>query len=151
MDLVPATIERIVGNPKSQFAVVLKAESKTFLIFVGQNEAIAVFRALGEQPTDRPMTHDLVTNLFLAFDINVTRIAISSLMDGIFCATLQLTQQGDSDERRNEVRLDIRASDAIVLALKTDAELFIAREVLDGVDDVSDQLPDVDDLDEEPS
>ena len=145
MELIEAKIERIVGNPKSQFAVVLSAEEKRFLIFVGQMEAIAVFRALGDQPTDRPMTHDLMSSLFVAFDINVRRIAISSLSDGIFCATLQLTQSGgDESEPRSEVRLDLRASDAIVLALKTESLLYVAREVLEDVDDVTEQLPDVD-------
>lgn len=145
MELIEAKIERIVGNPKSQFAVVLSAEEKRFLIFVGQMEAIAVFRALGDQPPARPMTHDLISSLFVAFDINVRRIAISSLSDGIFCATLQLTQSGgDNSEPRSEVRLDLRASDAIVLALKTESLLYVAREVLEDVDDVTEQLPEVD-------
>ena len=144
MELIEAKIERIVGNPKSQFAVVLTADDKRFLIFVGQSEAIAVFRALGDQPTDRPMTHDIVSGVFVAFDIEVRRISISSLLDGIFCATLQLTQAAPDDaEPRSEVRLDLRASDAIVLALKTDSQLYVARSVLSQVEDVTDQLPDI--------
>ncbi len=156
MELIEAKIERIVGNPKSQFAVVLSAEEKCFLIFVGQSEAIAVFRALCDQPTDRPMTHDLMSSLFVAFEIGVRRVAISSLSSGIFCATLQLTQSSATESSpRSEVRLDLRASDAIVLALKTQSTLYVARAVLDEVDDVTGQLPDVesfsddiDDLDE---
>ena len=151
MDLIPAEIQRIVGNPKSQFAVVLSTAEKNFLIFVGQMEAIAIFRSLGEQPTDRPMTHDVVCSLLLAFDIEVLRIAISSLSNGIFCATLQLTQESSAVEgSRSEVRLDLRASDAIVLALKTETPLFVSRAVLDEVDDVSDQLPDADGLEDDP-
>lgn len=148
MDLCPVKIDRVIGNPKQEFAVVLRAPEKAFLIFVGEQEAVTIFRELKSVKVQRPMPHDLVVNVMAAFDISVRAIVISSIVQSIFCATLLLNRDdaGGSGGMREEVRLDLRASDAMILALKTGRELCVSREVLFQVEDVSAQLADADEF-----
>jgi bifunctional DNase/RNase len=84
------------------------------------------------------MTHDLLEYALKGFDIALARVVISSVANGVYCASLILTQQ--MPDHRNEVRLDARASDAMVLALKFEIPLFVTQEVLDAVEDFGEQL-----------
>lgn len=146
MDLVKIRVDRVIGSPKQEFAVVLRCDEKAFLIFVGEHEAVAIFRELRGLKVQRPLPHDLVMNVMTAFDISARTIAISSIVQNVFCATLLLTQEveGGTSER-NEVRIDLRASDAIIMSQKLGKDLFVSREVLDQVDDVTPLLSDADD------
>ncbi len=141
-DLVPARVSRVLPFRDSA-AVVLVAEGKSFLIYVGLNEASAIVRELqGERP-DRPLTHDLLAYVLTGFDIAVTNVVVSSIVNGVFCATVVLAQSRP-DGTRAEVRLDARASDSLVLALKSKAALLVTRRVLDEVEDVASLLSEID-------
>ena len=90
----------------------------------------------------RPLTHELLQNVFLGFEVEVKSVIISSLIDDTFCATLVLQQrvENGADEctgKRNEVRIDARPSDCLVLALKNNVDIFVTDEVFDKVQDVS--------------
>jgi hypothetical protein len=76
-------------------------------------------------PTPRPMTHDLIKNILEGIDANVSRIVVSDLKDNTFYAEIFLFLNG------NEVSVDSRPSDAIALALRVDAPIFVAKKVLD--------------------
>lgn len=144
MDLVPLTIKRVIASTGEEFAIVLEAPDKTFLIFVGQAEAFAIYRELKGTPTRRPLSHDLLANILQGFDIRVAKVAISSIVESTFCATLLLVQDADPEAtgpaRRRELRLDLRASDAMIVALKAKHPLFATRDVVDQVEDVSELL-----------
>lgn len=132
-------------------AIFLGNEKKTFIIYVGIYEATAILKEIQGKESPRPLTHDLIHNIFVGFDLEVRRVVISSLVDNTFCATLVLEQQLGGDDaswagKRSEVRIDARASDSIVIALKEDAPIWVAAEVFEAVEDVSDKLkppPDV--------
>ena len=143
-DLLPCEVMRILSLRDSA-AVVLSAEEKRFLIFVGPYEAEAIRREIREVRVERPLTHDVITYLMTGFDIEVKKVVISAIVGNIFCATLALMQSRDGEsDAKNEVRLDIRASDAMILALKTKNQIWLSRSVYDSVEDLTDVLDDID-------
>jgi bifunctional DNase/RNase len=141
IELVEVTIERVIGFRESQAAaVVLAHPEKKFLIFVGPAEGAAVQRELSHQRADRPATHDLLDYVMKGFDIEVKKVVVSTIMNNVFCATVILEQKGQGGAPSHEVRLDARASDSIVIALKAKVPLHVTRRVLDAVEDATPHL-----------
>ncbi len=107
--------------------VILKdlEEERALPIWVGIFEANAIGLEMESVPTPRPMTHDLIKNILEGIDANVSRIVVSDLKDNTFYAEIFLFLNG------NEVSVDSRPSDAIALALRADAPIFVAKKVLD--------------------
>ena len=150
MELHRVQIKRIIGPTPHGAAVLLGNEDKTFVIFVGFYEAAALIREINNETPARPLTHELIQNIFLGFDVEVKQIIVSTIIDQTFCATLILEQKLDSDAegeawigRRNEVRIDARPSDCLVLALKNKVDILVTGEVFDQVQDVSQMTSDV--------
>lgn len=142
--VVPCTIDRVLPM-RDGAAVVLKAGEMSFLILVGPFEAQAMLRELQNRPTDRPMTHDALMSVLRGFDIRVVKVVVSALLKGIFCATVFFRQDHEGG-LGEEVRLDLRASDSLVLAMKSAAPLFVASSVLAQVPDASQSLREMDAL-----
>lgn len=143
-------IQRVIGPTPNGAAVLLGNEEKTFVIFIGFYEAAALIREINNEVTARPLTHELVQNVFLGFDIRVKNVVISAIIDNTFCATLVLQQEVGQDEdgaewggKRNEVRIDARPSDCLVLALKSKVDILVSDEVFSQVQDVSQMAQDV--------
>src|SRR5579884_936270 len=107
--------------------VVLKDEAEKFFlpIWVGIFEANAIALQLENVTTPRPMTHDLLRNMISELNARVIRVVINDLRDSTFFAQIKLM----TGERTLE--LDARPSDAIALALRTAAPIFVAQTVLD--------------------
>ncbi|NJM77228.1 MAG: bifunctional nuclease family protein [Acaryochloridaceae cyanobacterium RU_4_10] len=99
-------------------------ERRALPIWIGQNEARAILSVLENQSPPRPMTHDLLGNSLTTFGITLERVIIHSLEDNTFFAVLTL-KQGDKTER-----LDARPSDAIALALRMNAPIWVMEEVV---------------------
>lgn len=142
MELEKVKIKRIIGPTPSGAAVLLGNEKKTFVVFVGFYEAAAILRELNHEIPARPLTHELIQNIFLGFDVEVKRVIISSILENTFCATLVLQQrvQPGKEEwlgKRNEVRIDARPSDCFVIALKNKVDIYVTPEVFEQVQDVS--------------
>ncbi len=135
-------IKKVIGPTSAGAAILLGNDAKTFVVFIGYHEAAALVRELRGEAASRPLTHDLIQSIFLGFDLMIKRIVISHIVDNAFCATLILEQRvseknGDWAGRRNEVRIDARPSDCLVLALKNKAEIFVTDEVFQQVQDFS--------------
>jgi bifunctional DNase/RNase len=135
-------IKKVLGPINTGTAVLLGNDEKTFVMFIGTYEGAAILRELNNEPPPRPMTHDLLANVLLGFDVCIKRIVISSIVDNTFCAMLVLEQQclDENDDwtgKRNEVHIDARPSDCLVLALKSGVDIYATQEVLDKVHDVS--------------
>ena len=94
-------------------------------IWVGIFEANAIALQMEKITTPRPMTHDLLKNLLGELDATVERIVINDLKDNTFFARIHLLR---GDTRWN---VDSRPSDAIALALRVDAEIFVEEDVLE--------------------
>jgi bifunctional DNase/RNase len=126
--LVPMSIKGLMLDPVSNSPIVVLRddEDKIFLpIWVGIFEANAIALRLENVETPRPMTHDLLANLILELRANVTRIVINDLRDSTFFARIFLSSTG------RDFEIDARPSDAIALALRTAAPIFVAQSVLD--------------------
>jgi bifunctional DNase/RNase len=137
-DVVPVEL-RTVHPMDSGYAVFLGDAEKTFVIFVDEPVGVAITMSMRGIVKDRPLTHDLMGHLLRAFGASVERIIINSLDAGVFYARLIISAQNEVQQRK-VVELDARPSDSIALAVSQNAPIFVAREVWDSVDDVSDTL-----------
>lgn len=141
-DLKKVEIKRVYPPTPTGTAILIGNDEKTFLIFIGFYEATALLREMRKEPAARPLTHDLIQSLLLGFDLTIKQIIISDIVDNAFCATLILEQKiNESDGawsgRRNEVRIDARPSDCLVLAMKNGTELLVTDDVFEQVQDFS--------------
>ena len=99
--------------------------NKFLPIWIGHPEAAAILMKLQGASTPRPMTHDLVTEILGELEARVVRIAVTELRENTFYA--QITVQRDG----TEIEIDSRPSDAIALAIRADAPIFAADEVIE--------------------
>jgi bifunctional DNase/RNase len=137
-DVVPVEL-RTVHPMDSGYAVFLGNAEKTFVIFVDEPVGVAITMSMRGIVKDRPLTHDLMGHMLRAFGAAIERIIINSLEAGVFYARLIISAQNEVQQRK-VVELDARPSDSIALAVSQNAPIFVAREVWDSVDDVSDTL-----------
>lgn len=141
-DLISMSIKGLMLDPVSNSPiVVLKDEEEKFFlpIWVGIFEANAIALQLENITTPRPMTHDLLRNMINELDAQVTRVVINDLRDSTFFAQIRVLVGGKTLE------VDARPSDAIALALRTEAPIFVAQSVLDQAQTIT---PDGEDQDE---
>ncbi|MGE5276968.1 MAG: bifunctional nuclease family protein [Acidobacteriota bacterium] len=126
--MVKMEIKGLLMDPVSNMPVVIlrDAEDGLFLpIWVGLFEANAIALEMEKISTPRPMTHDLLKNVLAELDAHVDRVVINELKDNTFFARIHLTR-GDT-----HFDIDSRPSDAIALALRSRAEIFVEQEVLE--------------------
>jgi bifunctional DNase/RNase len=132
------TIKGLMLDPMSNSPIVVLKDDdeKLFLpIWVGIFEANAIALQLENITTPRPMTHDLLRNLIGELDARVTRVVINDLRDATFFAQIRLLiRRGGSDQT---LEIDARPSDAIALALRTEAPIYVAQSVLDQAQTIS--------------
>jgi uncharacterized protein len=144
-ELVAMSIKGLMLDPVSNSPiVVLKDEAEKFFlpIWVGIFEANAIALQLENIATPRPMTHDLLRNMISELDAQVTRVVINDLRDSTFFAQIGLNAKGRNFD------VDARPSDAIALALRTEAPIFVAQSVLDQAQTISPEGGDGEDQDE---
>lgn len=126
--LIRMSIKGLMLDPISNSPIVVlkDSEDKIFLpIWVGIFEANAIALKLESIETPRPMTHDLLKTTIELMNGAVTQITISELRESTFYAIIQVT----AGERTIEI--DARPSDAIALALRTDATILVDQSVID--------------------
>ena len=99
--------------------------TKFLPIWIGHPEAAAILMKLQGTPTPRPMTHDLVTDMLGELNASVSKVAVTELRENTFFAQITLQVNG------SEIEIDSRPSDAIALAVRADAKIFVADEVID--------------------
>jgi len=96
-------------------------------IVIGGFEAAAITLPLDGQQPDRPMTHDLIRVMLDRLETVVTRIVIDDLWGSTYYAKIYLDVKG------TEIEIDSRPSDAIALAIRFDAPIFVIEGILDQV------------------
>ena len=103
--------------------VLLKAEGRNLFlpIWIGHPEAAAILMKLQNADLPRPMTHDLLANVIGHLQASVTSVLVTELRDNTFYAVLTLDAGGQ------EIPVDSRPSDAIALAVRTDAPIFVSE------------------------
>lgn len=114
-------------NLKTPAVILTDDDEKRYLpIWIGVAEATAIFIQLNEQTLPRPMTHDLLKNIIEALNAKVSKVLINDIEQSTFFARLFL-DTGDGTER---IEIDSRPSDAIALALRVGAPIFVAEKVV---------------------
>ncbi len=133
------TIDPLTNMP----IVILKdlEEERALPIWVGIFEANAIALEMESVPTPRPMTHDLIKNILEGIQAEVSRIVVNDLQDNTFYAVILISLNG------TEVTIDARPSDAIALALRVDAPIYVAKKVLDEARLID--LPDTEQLEDD--
>ena len=111
---------------KQPIVLLKTTEGNKFLpIWIGHPEAAAILMKLQGATTPRPMTHDLVTDMLSQLDAHVVRITVTELRDSTFYAQITVQQDG------SEIEIDSRPSDAIALAIRAEAPIFVADRVIE--------------------
>jgi bifunctional DNase/RNase len=111
---------------KQPIVLLKTADGNKFLpIWIGHPEAAAILMKLQGAATPRPMTHDLVTEMLGQLEARVIRIAVTELRDNTFYAMITVAVDG------SEIEIDSRPSDAIALAVRAEAPIFVADSVIE--------------------
>ena len=107
--------------------VLLKTEdgNKFLPIWIGHPEAAAILMKLQGQETPRPMTHDLFVDLVGQVGATCESVIVTELKDNTFFAQINLQVNGET------VEIDSRPSDALALAVRTDAPIYAADDVIE--------------------
>ena len=111
---------------KQPIVLLKTAEGNKFLpIWIGHPEAAAILMKLQSQAPPRPMTHDLLTDMLEQLGAQVVRITVTELRENTFYAQITVAQDG------TEIEIDSRPSDAIALAIRAEAPIFVADRVIE--------------------
>ena len=128
--MLPLDIASLAFDPSTQQPVLLlklagspDPAERLVPITLGRPEAHAIISAANGISFSRPTTHDLLVSIMQAAGLTLSRVEIGSFSQGTFHATLDFLRDGE------QVTVDARPSDAIALALRTHAPLFIADNV----------------------
>jgi hypothetical protein len=127
--MVEVRLRAVRVDLQSNTPVLLLQESeglgRTLPIFIGAPEATAIAFALQGMDTPRPMTHDLIRDLLEALGADVVRVVVTDLRAATYYAEVVL-HHGDRD-----VPVSSRPSDAVAIAVRTGAPLFVADDLMD--------------------
>jgi len=124
---VQMSVSTILFDSKnSSYIVVLKDETgkKILPIWIGASEGNSIALAMSKVKASRPLTHDLIASIFDRLEIEIARVVISDLIENTFYASLYLLQNN------KEFHIDSRPSDAIAVAIRTGAPVFVEEDVL---------------------
>ncbi len=119
-------------------AVFLGNENKTFVIYVDHSVGNAIQMTIDGVKKERPLTHDLIAHIFTGLGVTLDHVVINDVNEGTFFARILLRM--DNELGKKIIELDARPSDSIVLALQHKRPIFVARQVFDSVEDMTEIL-----------
>jgi uncharacterized protein len=125
---IEMTIKGLMVDPITNMPIILlrdEAGQRVLPIWVGIFEANAIALQIENVATPRPMTHDLLRNVIRDLNASVTRVVVCDLKENTFYAMIYLQVGGET------VAVDARPSDAIALALRTRAPIFVEETVVE--------------------
>ena len=124
----PMLISGLTVDPLTNSPIVILKEidgERTLPIWIGLLEATAIASELEGIKFSRPMTHDLLKNIMAQAEIKVNKVEVCDLKNNTFFANIHLLREG-----QNFV-IDARPSDAIALALRAGAQIFVDDQVIE--------------------
>ncbi len=127
--MIAVTIDSVRVSLMSQHRIVVlrEEEGERYLpIWIGPFEADAITIQLQEMEVSRPLTHDLLKNVIELLGGDVIRVVINDLQNDTFYARIVL-----QNETGETIEVDSRPSDAIALAVRVDAPIYVEDEVMD--------------------
>ncbi len=141
MEKVQVDILGLSTSPSSAgaYALILKETNgkRKLPIIIGAFEAQSIALELEGMKPPRPLTHDLMRNIIDTFAVSLNEVCINELRDGTFYAKLTIEGLSETQE------IDSRPSDAIALAVRYGAPIFVGEEVLNEAGVVSEDEDDV--------
>ena len=127
---IEMSIKGLMVDPLTNMPIVILRDQdgqRVLPIWVGIFEANAIALQIENISTPRPMTHDLLRNIIHDLKAEVKKIVVCDLQDNTFYALIYLALNGNGDT----VAIDARPSDAIALALRTRAPIYVEDTVID--------------------
>lgn len=124
---VEMTVKGLTLDPLTNMPIVILKDmddKRVLPIWIGLFEANAIALELEKIPTPRPMTHDLIKDIISGLNATVTKIVVNDLKNNTFYAVIHLSLNG------NNIIIDSRPSDAIALALRIGAPIYVSAEVV---------------------
>ncbi|MDZ7343377.1 MAG: DUF151 domain-containing protein [candidate division KSB1 bacterium] len=125
--LIPVRVDRVtLDTTANRFVVILRDDvhHRWLPIVVGSSEAQAIALQMENIIPPRPLTHDLVKNLLDSVEVRISRVIVNDLRENTYYAMIGLKLNG------NHVEVDARPSDAIAIALRAQAPIFVDEEVM---------------------
>jgi uncharacterized protein len=135
---IEMTIKGLMVDPITNMPIIILRDrdgQRVLPIWVGVFEANAIALQMENVTTPRPMTHDLLKNVISDLKADIQKIVVSDLRENTFYALIYLIVNGEP------VAIDARPSDAIALALRAQAPIFVEDRVIDNAKTV-DFVPD---------
>ncbi len=136
-DVLPIVIRGILPA-NSGCAIFVGNDEKVFVIQVEHNLGAIIGMFLRETPKERPLTHDLISNIFKGFNITVERVIITELKNSTYFARLILQQHNELG--RKIVEIDARPSDCLALATAQKRPIYVSSALFEQVEDMSEVL-----------
>jgi len=125
--MIPVRVDRVTLDAHTnRFVVILRDDtsSRWLPIVVGNTEAQAIALQLENVAPPRPLTHDLIKNLLESIEAKIARVVVSDLRENTYYALISLKLNG------NNTDIDARPSDAIAVALRMHAPIFVEEDVM---------------------
>ncbi|MDA7916710.1 bifunctional nuclease family protein [Opitutaceae bacterium] len=119
-------------------AVFLGNPDKTFVIYVDHSVGNAIQMTLDGVKKERPLTHDLIGQVFVGLGVKLDQVLINAVDEGTFFARILLRMENELGQKI--IELDARPSDSMVLAIQHQRPIYAARAVFDQVEDMSEIL-----------
>jgi uncharacterized protein len=119
----------------SGWAIFVGNNDKVFVIQVEHNMGVIIGWFLRDHPKERPLTHDLIINIFKGFSISIDRVVITELKSSTFFARLILHQENELG--RKIVEIDARPSDCLALATAQKRPIYVSAALFAQVEDMS--------------
>ena len=127
-NVIEVSVVGLVMDPVSKSPVMILEplhEKRAIPIWIGIQEANAIALELENIVSPRPMTHDLIKNIMGVLEARVDKVIITDLIENTFYAELYIHRGG-------EVQIiDCRPSDAVAVALKSKAKIFVSKQVVE--------------------
>ncbi len=123
-ELVRVKVHNMILDPRNNRPVVSLSdqdETRAMLIWIGDNEARAIYTEMEGVKNFRPLTHDLFENFIHKINGRIERIIITHTKDNVYYATLEVMRNNSL------IKMDARPSDSIVMALKFKAPIFVSK------------------------
>lgn len=126
--LIPVDLFQIIITDNSETQVIVLKEisgERQLPIFIGVNEARAIERKLKDIPVLRPLTHDLTMDVVSKLGGRVSRVVVNDLREETYYAFIEIMQGVDA------LQIDARPSDAVAVAVRGPAPIFVEEKVFD--------------------
>jgi len=136
-DVVPVQIRGLLPA-NTGCAIFVGNDQKVFVINVEPNMGAVIGMFLRGTAKERPLTHDLIANVFKGFNITVERVVITELRNSTYFARLILQQQNELG--RKIVEIDARPSDCLAIATAQKRPIYVAAKLFEQVEDMSEVL-----------